>query len=126
MIEAILILPILVMLSFGLVEYGWAFYVKHQVAAAAYVGARNAITTGATNATVTTAVAASMQAAGFQPSQYTLTTSPTTVAGASAGTYMTVTVAVTWSIVGVSPLPVAMGGLPPTKQLSCSVLMSHE
>ncbi len=126
LIEAILVLPLLVMLTFGAIEYGWAFYVKHAISAAAYVGARSAIATGSTNATVTSAVAASMLAAGFQSSQYTLTTSPTTVAGASAGTYVTVTIACTWSTVGVTPLPVVMGGLPPTKQLSCAVLMSHE
>ncbi len=126
LIEAILILPLLIMLSFGAVEYGWAFYMKHTISAAAYVGARNSITTGSTNATVTTAVAASMLAAGFQPAQYTLTTSPTTVAGAAAGTYMTVTVSCNWSTVGVTPLPVVLGGLPATKQLTCSVLMAHE
>jgi len=126
LVEAILILPILVMVSFGTVEYGWAFYVKHAMSAASYVGARAAITTGATNANVTTAVAASMSAAGFSSSQYTLTTSPTTVTGLASGTYVTVTITATWSAVGVTPLPVSMGGLSSTKQLSCSVLMARE
>jgi len=126
MIEAILVLPMLIALTFGAIEYGWAFYVKHAIAAASYVGARAAITTGSTNSTVSTAVAASMSAAGLSGSQYTLTTSPTTVTGLSSGTYVTVTITATWSAVGVTPLPVSMGGLASNKQLSCSVLMAHE
>ena len=126
LIEAILILPLLIMLSFGVVEYGWAFYVKHTISAAAYGGARNAITTGSTNATVTAAVTASLQSAGLLPTNYTVTTSPTVIAGTPAGTYVSVTITCTWSAVGVSPLSPSMGGLPANKQLTCTVLMAHE
>jgi Flp pilus assembly protein TadG len=126
LIEGALLMSLLIMLSFGAVEYGYAFYLKHAIQGAAYAGARSAITTGSTNATVQTAIAASLAPAGFQTGQFTVATSPASVAGLAAGTYVTVTVSCNWGTVGVSPLPVSMGGLPATKQLTCSVVMSHE
>ena len=125
-IETALVLPVVLMLTFGAVEYGYAFYLKHALAGAAYVGARAAITTGSTDASLRTAVSASMTAAGFQSSQYAVTTLPTTVTGVAPGTYVTVTITSTWGSIGITPLPVAMGGLPASKQLTCSVLMAHE
>lgn len=125
-LEAILVLPMLLMLSFGAVEYGWAFYIKHLMASATYAGARAAIATGSTNANVQSAVNAALTASNVNAAQFTLTTSPTSVATATTGTLVTVTVTATWSNVGVSPLPVAMGGLPANKQITCSLTMTHE
>jgi Flp pilus assembly protein TadG len=125
-VEAALVMSMILSVTFGAVEYGFAFYVKHSIQGAAYVGARSAITTGSTNAIVNTAVAASMTSAGFNSSQYTVTTNPSTIAGVASGTYITVTVACTWSNVGISPLPTSLGGLAANKQLSCNVVMAHE
>ena len=126
LVEGAILMSMVVMLTFGAIEYGYAFYLKHAIQGAAYVGARSAITTGSTNAIVQAAVASSMQSAGFQTSQYTVTTTPSSIAGLAAGTYVTVNVSCTWGTVGVSPLPVSLGGIPTNKQLSCSVVMAHE
>ncbi len=119
-------MPLMLMLTFGAVEYGWAFYLKHSIGAAAYAASRAAIATGSTNAQVTAVATASLQAAGLTAANYTVTTSPSTVAGQAAGTYMSVSVSCNWSTVGISPLPQSMGGLPANKQLTCTVLMAHE
>jgi Flp pilus assembly protein TadG len=126
MIEGVLVMSLLLMLTFGSVEYGYAFYVKHGVQEAAYLGSRAAIESGSTNTTVQTAVTNSLTSAGFNAGSFTVTTSPVTVSGAQPNASMTVTVSCTWSTVGINPLPVSMGGIAPTKQLSCSVAMSHE
>ena len=47
-LETALVLPILLALSFGLVEFGYFFYVKHNMQGAAREGARVAITPSAT------------------------------------------------------------------------------
>ena len=77
--EAALVLPILLSLSFGTVEYGYFFYVKHSLQGAAREGARAAIVPTATNADVTTAVNAAMSAAGLSGIGYVTTPSPATV-----------------------------------------------
>ncbi len=125
-VEGVLVMSLLLMLTFGSVEYGYAFFVKHAIQEAAYSGVRAAVETGSTNTTVSTAVTNSLTTAGFNAALFTVTTSPTTVSGQQPTTSMTVTVSCTWGTVGVSPLPVSMGGLPSTKVLSCSAVMTHE
>ncbi len=119
-------MSMIVALSFGAMEYGFAFYVKHAIQLAAYAGARAAITSGSTNPAVNTQVSNSLTAEGFTSSLFTTTTSPASVSGVNPGTNVTVTVACTWGAVGISPIPTSMGGMPATKQLSCSVVMEHE
>ena len=55
-LDAALVFPILLSLTFGTIEYGYYFYVKHSLQGAAREGARAAITPSATNSDVTTAV----------------------------------------------------------------------
>lgn len=108
--EAALVLPILLALSFGTVEFGYFFYVKHTLQGAAREGARAAILPSATNTTVQTAVSNTMTAAGFASSKYTLeirnasTDQALTVGTATSGTSIKVTVTSIWSEVGVRPL----------------------
>ena len=89
-------LSLLLMLSLGTAQYGYAFYLKHSLQQAAYVGARAAIMPSSTDAQVTTAVNAQMSASGFGKVAVTITTSPTTVVGVTSGTYVTCTVSCTW------------------------------
>jgi Flp pilus assembly protein TadG len=106
-----LVLPILLALAFGTVEFGYYFYVKHNVQAAAREGARAGIVPSATNTNVTDAVLASMQAAGFNSTQYTVAITDTAtppvainVASVAAGTAVKVTVTCNWGTVGMRPL----------------------
>lgn len=129
MLEAALVLPVLISLTFGCVEFGYFLYVKNTFQGAAREGARAAIVTGTSgsNSDVTTAVTATMTAAGLNNCGYTtLIESPlgtaTTVSALSAGTQIFVTVRVNWSAVGVRPL----GIIPANKQLSGVAVMRKE
>ena len=62
LIELLFAMTVLVALSFGIAEYGLAFFVKHNLQAAAREGARAAIVPGATAQQVTDAVTVMMRA----------------------------------------------------------------
>jgi Flp pilus assembly protein TadG len=126
-LDMALVLPILLALAFGTVEFGYYFYVKHNVQAAAREGARAAIVPSAVAADVTTAVQNVMTAAGLGSSGYT--TSITDVNGnainvstAAAGTAIKVTVQCTWGNVGVRPL----GVISSTKIVTGNTVMRKE
>jgi hypothetical protein len=114
------------MLSFGGAEYGDYFFVKNALVGAARNGARVAIPSTATESNVTAAVNSSMTAANIPTTSYTITTSPTDVSTAAAGTSVTVTVTATWGTIGVTPLPTGMGGISSTKQVVGSIVMIKE
>jgi Flp pilus assembly protein TadG len=124
--EAALVLSILIMLSMGAAEYGMAFYFKHVLQQAAYVGCRAAIMPSSTDAQVASAVSTQMAAGGFSNVTVTVTTNPSTVVNVSEGTYVTVNVSCSWSQVGVNPLPSALGGFPANKTFTCGMTMVHE
>src|SRR5882724_6784456 len=88
-LEAALVLPILLYLAFGTVEFGYFFYVKYNVQGAAREGVRAGIPPGATNTDVTSAISSQMTAAGLQSSGYTVTTTPSNVSGLAPGTTVT-------------------------------------
>src|SRR3954452_6578039 len=83
-VEAALVLPVLLALAFGTVEFGHFFYCKHTLQGAARDGARVAILSSSTNTSVTTAVANTMTAAGFTSTQYSVTITNATTAAAIA------------------------------------------
>ena len=109
-LDAAFVLPILFTLMFGTVEYGHYFYWKHTLQGAAREGARAAITAGARNDDVITAVRQSMQAAGIDPAKYTVKirnpadTADLVVQNVPAGDGIKVKVYSTWGSVGVRPL----------------------
>src|SRR3954471_22167003 len=90
-VEAALVLPILLALAFGTVEFGHFFYCKHTFQGAARDGARVAILSSSTNTSVTTAVGNTMTAAGFTAAQYavTITNATTSATIANVGTLPT-------------------------------------
>ena len=118
--------PLLVYLAFGVVEYGYYLYAKNTLYSAARDGVRQAILSTATNATVQSAVDSGMSAAGMQSCGYTVTTSPANVSSLATGTSVTCTVTASWGNFGVHPLPTVFGGIPSTKQVTCSVVMRRE
>jgi Flp pilus assembly protein TadG len=107
-LEAALVLPILLLLAFGVIEFGYYFYVKNNVQGAAREGARAAITAGATNADVNAAVATAMANSGLSQSGYTITTTPTNVSTTAAGTAVQVTVQCSWGTVGGGARPMRL------------------
>jgi Flp pilus assembly protein TadG len=108
-LDAALVLPILLSLTFGTVEYGYYFFMKHSLEGAAREGARAAIVPSTANNTpVTTAVATALNAAGLNSSlttldnKYTLSISPAVTS--ASGTAITVSVTASWGTVGIRPL----------------------
>jgi Flp pilus assembly protein TadG len=127
-LDAALVLPILLSLTFGTVEYGHYFYWKHTLQGAAREGARAAITPTAQNAEVTSAVNAAMNAAGIVPSKYTVKirnvgdTADINVASVASGTPVLVKVYSTWGSVGIRPL----GLIGSAKQVTGQTVMRKE
>ena len=109
-LDAALVLPILLSLTFGTVEYGYFFFVKHSLQGAAREGCRTAITPTADNSQVTYAIATALKAAGLNngtttlDAKYTLTLTPSNVSGVAAGTQVTVQLDCNWGNIGVRPL----------------------
>ena len=135
-LDMALVMPILIGLTFGAVEYGFALYIKHSLQAAAREGARVAVVSGATATDVQTAVDSSMLAAGFAQAKYTRpptieystngTTWSSSWASAVAGNSIRVTVSTTWGTAGCKVLPNYLGGIPLTKTLSGATTMRKE
>ena len=125
-LEMALVLPILLMLSFGVVDYGYFFYVKNTVQGAAQAGVRAAIPASATNANVNTVISNMMTAAGIPSGSYTVTLTPTDVSTAAAGSTVTVQITCTWGNVGLHALSSSMGGISNSKQIQGVAVMVKE
>ena len=121
-LEAALVVPILLALAFGTVEFGHYFYIKNNVQGAASAGVRAALPGGAKNSDISTAVADVLTASGLQNSGYMVTTTPADVSTAAAGTKITVTVHCNWGTVGVRP----QGIIPASKTVTASAVMRRE
>ncbi len=67
-LELALTLSILFSICYGLIEYGYYFYVKNTMEGAAREGCRNAIVAGATLTTANTAIENQLQVANLVPS----------------------------------------------------------
>lgn len=98
-VEVAVILPLIVLITFGMAEYGWYFYKGEQVNNAARVGARKAILADATLDQVRTAVQNSLTNSGFFSPGYTwnpgwVTVGPAGWQTATSGTAITVSVSV--------------------------------
>jgi Flp pilus assembly protein TadG len=128
LLDLAFVLPILLALTFGAVEYGYAVYVKHALQGAAREGARRAIVAGATTAQVQAAIDDSMQQAGFPQTKYVrpATITPANWASSTAGTSVRVEVKAVWGTVGVQVLPTALGGIEPSKELKSTTAMRKE
>lgn len=123
-LEAVLVLPILLYLAFGTVEFGYYFYVKNQIQGAAREGVRAAITSSAANSDVNAAVSSAMTAYGLSGTGYTVSISPSNVAGLTEGTAITVTVQCSWGSAGSGVRP--LGLISTNKQVKGIAVMRKE
>jgi Flp pilus assembly protein TadG len=126
LLEMMLVLPLLLMLSFGVVDYGYYFYLRNTFQGAAMDGARAAIPASATNTSVTSTIANVMSAAGVSSSNYTVTLTPSNVSGVAAGTNITVQVSASWGTVGTHALGSAWGGISNSKTVTATAVMVKE
>jgi Flp pilus assembly protein TadG len=106
LVEMALVLPILLLLTFAVIEYGWMTFRASQVGQAARHGARIAVRPAATVEEIEAAVADIMEGAGL--TEYTLTITPEDPA-TEVGDPVTVVVLVNYgpiSLTGSSFVPV--------------------
>jgi len=120
-IEMALLLPLLLTLVFGMIEYGSLFWRAQQVANAARNGARRGIMAGATASNVTTAVDQTMLASGMGTTNYTVVLTPANPASLAAGGTFTVKVTVPYVDIKLTGFPV-----PTPTQVERSVSMAKE
>jgi Flp pilus assembly protein TadG len=130
-LETVLVMPVLLYLTFGVVEFGYYFYVKHSLEGSARDGCRAFIAAGATLTDVTNAVSASMTAANLSGSGYTVQVldgatvlNAGNYATAVAGDTITVTVTCTWGTAGAGYRPWGLIGT--GKQVIGSAVMRKE
>jgi Flp pilus assembly protein TadG len=128
-LETILILPILLYMAFGTVEFGYYFYVKHSCEGAARDGCRAAIPAGALYSDITSAVSTAMSAANLSGSGYSVSvqdngTTVVSLSSAVAGDTITVTVSCTWGTAGAGYRPWNMIGS--SKSVTGSAVMRKE
>jgi Flp pilus assembly protein TadG len=112
LVEMAIALPLLLLLTLGVIEYGWVFLRVSQINQAARHGVRTAVRPDATEQNVTDAVAMMMNSAGLQSSGYTLTHTDLAVA---VGQPVTVQVSVNYTGLGLTgtsfiPLPAQIQG----------------
>lgn len=129
LVEAALGIPILLYVTFGLIEFGDYFYVKHSLMDAAHAGAMAASIGGASYSSVTSAVSSSITSASLANSGYTVQvqdngTVVNTLSNVNAGDFITVTVSATWSTAANNCRP--MGFISGSKVVTGTVVMRTE
>jgi len=119
-VEFAIVLPVFVLLTFGMIEYGRMVMVQQVITNASREGARRAVLDGATSTEVTDAVTTYLTNAAI--SGGTTTMSPANPSSAAAGDPVTVTVSIPFADVSWLPSPMYLGG----KTLSASTTMRRE
>jgi Flp pilus assembly protein TadG len=111
-LETALVLPILLLLSMGMIEFGHFFLVKHNIQAAVRQATRKAITPSVTSSEVEAEVKRVMTQAGIPEAAYKdhITLVPSDMSTATPGSHVSVTVSCLWSDVGLRPLHLIDGG----------------
>ena len=118
-VEFAVVLPVFVILVFGMIEYGRMVMVQQVITNASREGARKAVLDGATTSSVQTAVTSYLTSAKVSGGSTAVSPNPT---GAASGDPITVTVSIPFSAVSWLPSPMYLGG----KTLSASTTMRRE
>ncbi|MBI1903169.1 MAG: pilus assembly protein [Planctomycetia bacterium] len=119
-VEFAAVAPVLILLVFGMIEFGRMVMVQQVITNASREGARAGILDGATNASVTSTVNNYLASASI--SGATVTVTPTEPSTAPAGGSVTVAVSVPFSQVTWLPAPMFLGG----STLVASTVMRRE
>lgn len=112
--ESVVALPLIVLVIFTGVEYGWLALRSLQVDAAARAGARQAALAGTSSASVEDAVNTSLRRSGISSGSVAI--NPSDPSDADAGSVVTVQVTVDYAEVGLiglarlMPLPASVAG----------------
>ena len=121
LVETALVLPLLLVLTLGLLEYGWLFLKAQQITNASRQGARVGARADATVAEITAAVDGAMAAGGLADSGFALTIIPVDPTTLIAGETLTVEISVPYANIGLGvPL------VPTPASLDATVTMARE
>ena len=118
-VEFAVVLPVFVLLVFGMIEYGRMVMVQQVITNASREGARCAVLDGATTSSVQSAVTTYLSDAQVSGGSTAVSPEPAT---AASGDPVTVTVSIPFSAVSWLPSPMYLGG----KTLSASTSMRRE
>lgn len=121
-VEMAIVSLVLVMLTFGGMEYGWMFFRLQQVSNVSREAVRRAVLPDSNNADVSARAGVIMGGFGMGSTSYTLTTIPGSVSTASVQDPVTVTVAVPYSEIGLTGMPI----FPTPANITASATMSRE
>ncbi|MBN1787402.1 MAG: pilus assembly protein [Sedimentisphaerales bacterium] len=120
-VEAAILFPLLLLLTFAIIEYGWLFLNANLVTNAARHGARIAVLPNSTSTDVTSAISDLMSTANI--TGYSVTITPSDLASLTVGQIVTVQITVPWQQIAIINSPF----LPmPTTDLQASVSMAKE
>lgn len=116
-LEMALMMPILIGLIFGMVEFGYFFYLKHNLQAAAREGARVGSTLNSNDSEAVSRASAFLSSANLSPGSFSISST-------TSGDTITVTVEATWGNVGILHLPLIP--LPDSKVVKGVAVMRKE
>lgn len=119
-VEAAILFPVLLLLTFGIIEYGWLFLNAQQITNAARHGSRVAIRPNVTNAHVLNSISDLMEIANI--TGYQVTISPSDVSLVDVGGLVRVDISVPWKQIAIINAPF----LPMPTNLHASISMAKE
>jgi Flp pilus assembly protein TadG len=119
-VEFAILLPLLLAVVLGLVEFGRAMMVQQTLVATSREACRVAVLAGTSKTDVIDRATASLGAAGI--STFTISMNPDPPSSAAEGTAVTVTIQVSFDNVTWLPVPIYLGG----KTLSAAAVMRRE
>ena len=121
LVETAIVLPLLLVLTLGLLEYGWLFLKAQQITNASRQGARVGARADATVAEIAAAVEGAMAAGGMAASGFALVITPVDPSALNAGETLTVEISVPYANIGLGvPL------VPTPTALDATVTMARE
>ena len=121
-VEAALVFPLLILLTFGAIKYGWLFLKAQQITNAARYGARLAILPDATTDDVKTAIINMMAASNISISPDNITITPGDISSSSVGDSIEVRIIVPTESVDIMDVSL----FPTFDNLGASVTMAKE
>ena len=121
-VEAAIVFPLLLLLTLGVIEYGWLFLKVHQITNATRYGARIAIRPGSSTADVINDIDGLMATADLQTSGYSVVFIPADITSVVVGDPVEVKVTVPWANISLMNLSL----LPAPANIGSSVTMAKE
>jgi hypothetical protein len=117
-----LVLMLLVLLTFGLMEYGWMFFTLQEATNASRLGARNAVLPDSTNAEVQQVIQTRMTDWGIDAADYSITISAADITLLEPGEFLTIGIDIPYANVELLGMPM----FPTPESLRASTSMAKE